>query len=76
MSWKLYKDLILETLKSKTVIGTDADGKVIDATASLNDGTVDHGSTSGKSDDDHAQYVLVDGTRPDEVAKRYSILQG
>ena len=29
MSWKLFKDLILDTLKSKKVLATDADGKVI-----------------------------------------------
>lgn len=39
----------------------DADGQ-IDATM-LNDGDVDHGNLSGLADDDHAQYVLVDGTR-------------
>lgn len=30
MSWKLYKDLILDTLKSKTILATDVDGKVIE----------------------------------------------
>jgi hypothetical protein len=30
MSWTLYKDFILDTLKSKTVLGTDSSGKVID----------------------------------------------
>jgi len=40
----------------------DADGH-IDASM-INDGDIDHGSLSGLSDDDHTQYILVNGTRP------------
>lgn len=29
MSWTLYKDLVLDVLKSKKVLATDSDGKVI-----------------------------------------------
>lgn len=29
MSWTLYKDLVLDTLKSKNLLGTDSNGKVI-----------------------------------------------
>ena len=34
----------------------------IDATM-INDGDVDHGALAGLGDDDHSQYILVDGTR-------------
>lgn len=39
----------------------DADGH-IDATM-INDADIDHGSLGGLLDDDHTQYILVDGTR-------------
>ena len=42
-------------------IKLDAGGHV-DATM-LNDGDIDHGSIGGLTDDDHAGYVLVDGSR-------------
>ena len=37
--------------------------------------SIDHGDDVGGLDgDDHTQYVLVDGTRPDETAIRYGWL--
>jgi hypothetical protein len=32
MSWTIYKDLYLDTLKSKALVGTDANGKLIENT--------------------------------------------
>jgi len=32
MTWTLYKDLILDTLKSKGILATDSSGKVIEGT--------------------------------------------
>ena len=40
----------------------DADGQ-IDASM-INDADIDHGNLTGLLDDDHIQYILVDGTRP------------
>lgn len=40
----------------------DADGQ-IDASM-INDADIDHGNLTGLADDDHVQYILVDGTRP------------
>lgn len=42
-------------------IVTDANG-LIDSSL-INFGAIDHGSLSGLLDDDHTQYILVDGTR-------------
>lgn len=39
----------------------DADGN-IDASM-INDADIDHGNLTGLADDDHTQYILVDGTR-------------
>jgi len=36
---------------------------ISNTTISVNQGAIDHGSLSGLGDDDHTQYLLVDGTR-------------
>jgi hypothetical protein len=35
----------------------------------LNDGTVDHGSLAGLTDDDHVRYVDIDGTREQDAVR-------
>lgn len=46
----IYKDLILDTLKSKNLLGTDSNGKIID------------GETSGLTQDVTVRNAAGDGT--------------
>jgi hypothetical protein len=43
--------------------GTTQDSHIADATLHFTEGSIDHGSITGLADDDHTQYLLVDGTR-------------
>ena len=49
----------ITTATDRTYTMPDADG--ILALASASDGTVDHGTTTGRTDDDHTQYALLAG---------------
>jgi len=46
-----------------TTSDTTQDAHIADSTLHFTEGSIDHGSIAGKSDDDHPQYVLVDGSR-------------
>ncbi len=43
--------------------GTFADARISQSSVTQHQGAIDHGSILGLADDDHTQYVLVDGTR-------------
>jgi len=39
------------------------DSHIADSTIHFTEGSIDHGSIAGLADDDHTQYLLIDGTR-------------
>ena len=57
MTTKQYVDGEIDTI-SGTI-----DTHINDATIHFTEASIDHGSISGLGDDDHTQYILVDGSR-------------
>ena len=57
-------DLEFNGIKSETNrIDVSLDAVTHDIELTLTEGNIDHGSVAGLGDDDHAQYLLADGTR-------------
>ena len=56
-------DLATRSHTDLTSIGTNTHAQIDTAIAALEGASVDHGTTTGLGDDDHVQYLLVDGTR-------------
>ena len=57
LTTKLYVDGEIATVSGAI------DSHVNDATIHFTEASIDHGSISGLGDDDHTQYILVDGSR-------------
>jgi hypothetical protein len=61
LTTKQYVDDEIATLSGS--LDSDLDDHINDATIHFTEASIDHGSISGLGDDDHTQYILVDGSR-------------
>jgi hypothetical protein len=61
LTTKQYVDGEIATLSGS--MDSDLDDHINDATIHFTEASIDHGSISGLGDDDHPQYILVDGSR-------------
>jgi len=61
LTTKLYVDDEIATLSGS--LDNDLDSHINDTSIHFTEASIDHGAISGLGDDDHTQYILVDGSR-------------